>query len=340
MSSILIINANWLGDVLFSTPALRAIRRKYPTSNIACLAPPRVSEVLKRNPHLDELILYDDRVSFLSWGECARVAKVIRQRHFDTAIFFHRSKTKAILLKMAGVPERIGYSAPGRDRFLTQAVDPPASPAHKIDLFLNLIEQTGIPSDGRHMEFFPDPSAELSLQKLLREQGFNDSEPYAVVHAGGNWELKRWPAENFAKSIRLFSREFGHRIILCGTSAEEGLSREIQSLCCAGELISLCGKTSLDELAVLLKNAEFLLSNDSGPIHLAATQKTKIVGLFGPTSLELTGPSSLAPMRILWQDVGCEVPCYYRACNYRVCMDWLTPEEVLKKAKELMLASS
>jgi len=99
-------------------------------------------------------------------------------------------------------------------------------------------------------------------------------------------------------------------------------------------VVSLCGKTTLDVLARLLKGAEFLLSNDSGPIHLAASQKTKLIGLFGPTSPVLTGPVSDAPMSILWKDVGCEVPCYYRSCNYRVCMELVTPQEVFQKSME------
>ena len=185
------------------------------------------------------------------------------------------------------------------------------------------------------MEFCPDLKAQPSLEAKLAQNGFARGARYAVVHAGGNWTLKRWPVLHFAQTIRFFLKEFGFPVVLCGTASEEGIASEIRSHFPEGGVISLCGKTSLDELALLLKNAEFLLSNDSGPLHLAATQKTKILGLFGPTLPELTGPVSLGPVRVLRKDVGCEVPCYYRDCNYRVCMDWLDPQEVLDAAKEL-----
>ena len=333
---ILIVNANWLGDVLFSTPSLRAIRKAYPESHIACLVPPRAGEVLRHNPHLSEVLLCEDRPNLLSWKEYARVVSELRQRHFDTAVFFHRSKTRVFLTKIAGIPERIGYGAQGRDGLLTTRVERPLKPLHKIDMFLNLIMGWGVPSDGRHMEFFPEAASEASFRNLLSTHGLKLSERYAVVHAGGNWDLKRWNVPYFAETIRGITREFGLKVILCGSSGEERVARELTSLLCTGEIISLSGKTSLDELALLLKNAEFLLSNDSGPIHLAATQKTKIIGLFGPTSPLLTGPVSLGTARLLVKDVGCEVPCYYRTCQDRVCMDWLTPAEVLENVRILL----
>ncbi len=331
MKRILIVNANWLGDVLFSTPAIRAIRKKYPESFMACLAPARVKEVLIHNPHLNEVMIVDDRADFFSLWRTPRVAAQIRKGNFDTAIFFHRSKTKVWLTALAGIPERIGFETPGKKKMLTQTFAEPAKALHRIDHYLYLLQKAGIPSDGRHLEYNPAPETEEALWKRIGR-----NEPYVVLHVGGNWELKRWPAEYFVEWIRLWRKEFREKIILCGTDAEIEIVDRICSNFSKDEVLSLCGKTSFDELACLLKNAHFLLSNDSGPIHLAATQKTKVLGIFGPTSPDITGPVSEAPVKILWKDVGCEVPCYYRVCHYRVCMDWIKPEEVFKKTKELL----
>ncbi len=330
MNRVLIVNANWLGDVLFSTPAIRAIRKKYPHSFITCLAPSRVKNILSNNPHLNEVITYNDRISLFSvWG-IARVVTQIQKRKLDTAFFFHRSKTKALLTMLAGVKERIGFATPLRQKILTQAVPLPPKPLHRIDTYLYLLEQAGILSDGRHMEFYPKPEAQQTLWKLMQRP-----ERYVVLHAGGNWHLKRWPVDYFVQWIGLWLKEFQGKIVLCGTAPEAEIAEQIQSHFSKKDVVSLCGKTSLDELAWLLKGAEFLLSNDSGPIHLAATQKTKILGLFGPTSPQLTVPVSLAPLRILWKDVGCEIPCYFRSCHYRVCMEWLSPEEAVQQARVL-----
>ena len=122
--------------------------------------------------------------------------------------------------------------------------------------------------------------------------------------------------------------------MVCGTRSEKGLADEIAARFSDGRAVSLSGETSLGELAALLKRARFLVSNDSGPIHLAASQKTKILGLFGPTSRELTGPISDGPVRILSKDVGCRVPCYFHDCDYRVCMELITPEEVFTACRD------
>jgi lipopolysaccharide heptosyltransferase II len=332
------MNANWLGDVLFSTPAIRALRKKYPESHIACLVPPRVVPVLKGNPHLNEILPYDDRVSFASPIECARVVLALRARRFDTALFFHRSKTKVILARLAGIGERIGYSAPGRDGHLTRAVAPPRTLLHKTDYFLRLLADVGVPADGRHPDFFPDPSVAGLLGAKLAGRGLAGGTRYAVVHAGGNWTLKRWPVAHFVQMIRLVSERLATRTVLCGGPGETALANEIRAHFGANEVISLCGETSLDELALLLKNASFVVSNDSGPLHLAASQRTPLVGLFGPTLPELTGPVSSGPVRVLRVDVGCEVPCYFRSCDHRVCMEYLTPGEVFRQVEELLHA--
>ncbi len=325
---ILLVQQNWLGDVLFATPAIRAVRKKYPTAHIACLVAPRAEVALKYNPSINEIIVCEDRLSFFS-PKFWRMVSLLRAKQFDTAIFFHRSKTKMWLTRLADVRERWGYAAPGRSPLLSRAIEPSKERLHRIDYFLYLVDRLGILPGGRIPEFFPKPSAADEFAKLMQEAGVLPSQPYVVVHAGGNWNLKRWPAEYFSQWIYFFREKYLWKVILCGTSSEQGVVDKILSkFSTDGGVISLCGKTSFDSLALLLAGSRFLLSNDSGPIHLAASQKTKIIGLFGPTSPLETGPVSEAPVMILQKDVGCRVPCYFHTCNYRVCMDFLLPKDV------------
>ena len=223
MKRILIVNANWMGDVLFSTPAIRAVRKKYPGSFIVCLVPPRVKNILQNNPHLNEVMTYDDRAPLLAFWRSAGIVSRIRKGNFDTAIFFHRSASKVRLAALAGVPERIGFETPGRTKDLTSTVTLPKKPLHRIDTYLYLLEQAGIPSNGRRMEYFPDPAAEASLKKLIPSDG-----PYTVLHAGGNWDLKRWPLESFVEWIRLWRQGTGRRVVLCGTAPEMPLAEKIR----------------------------------------------------------------------------------------------------------------
>ena len=334
---LLLVQQNWLGDVLFATPAIRALRRQYPKAHIAALLPARVEAVLKNNPHLDEIIIYNERAPVFSpvfW----ETVFFLRRKFFDTAVFFHSSRTKVRLARWAGISNRWGYGSD--QKLLTRAVDLPVKELHRIDHFLNLLQSLEISPDGRAMEFFPDRTGETGLEKLLRERGVALSEPYVVVHAGGNWGLKRWPTDYFSQWIYYFLEQYGWKVVLCGSADEETIAQKIASKFSSTKVVSLCGKTSLDELAVLLKNAKLLLSNDSGPIHLAASQKTRIIGLYGPTSPTLTGPVSEAPMKILWKDVGCRVPCYFRSCDYRVCMDLLLPQEVFLETQKVLSADA
>ena len=240
------------------------------------------------------------------------------------------------MARLAGIRERWGYWARGREGLLTNSVEPPAKKLHKIDYFLYLTEALGIASDGRLMEFAALPSAAAELKEILAKRGILPGDSYVVVHAGGNWNLKRWPEEYFAQWIYFILEKYGHKVLLCGSDHESEIAQRIIGQFPKGKVHSLCGKTSLDVQALLLKGAKLFLSNDSGPIHLAASQKTKLVGLYGPTSSRETGPVSAAPMKILHKDVGCLVPCYFKACDYRVCMDFLLPKEVFLESQALL----
>jgi heptosyltransferase II len=334
---ILILNQNWLGDALFSTPALRALRKRHPDAFIACLAPARVSEALRRNPHLNEVLVYNERAMLVTLYEPLRILALLLARRFDTAFLFHRSRSKAFLMMLAGIRKRVGYARDGRDWLLTRAVAPPAGRLHKIDYFLHLLKSSGIPADGREPEMRPRPEEEASLEKLLASEGLAPGAPYAVLHPGGNWDLKRWPASYFIRWTRLFlEKNQDWKVVICGTKGEEALSRQIVGGAPSGKALSVCGRTTLGQLAALMKRSRLVLSNDSGPIHVAASQKARILGLYGPTSPCETGPVSAGPVRVLSKDVGCRVPCYFRACDHRVCMDLLTPEEAMEKTWELL----
>ncbi len=336
MNRILIVQQNWLGDALFATPAVRAVRRRYKDAHIACLGPERVKTVWTRNPHVNEVIVYDDRAPVFSPSFWKTVLE-LRKKNFDAAIFFHGSATKARLVRWAGIRERWGY---GEHAPLTRRAPYPETKPHKVDYFLGLVDALGMPPDGRLMEFHPSDAAPGELKELFESRGLSMDEPYAVVHAGGNWDMKRWPSDYFSQWVYLFLRGGHGKVILCGTDSEQRTALEIARRFSPSEVISLCGKTSLDALALMLKNARLLLSNDSGPIHLAASQGTPIVGVYGPTSAAETGPVTAGPLKIVAKNVGCRVPCYYRSCNYRVCLDLVLPQEVWQESRKILEASA
>lgn len=322
---ILIVNVNWLGDALFVAPAIRALRVAFPKSFIASISHRRVTSVLRHNPDLDEVLSYSPA---FFWDTLSR--------RFDTVIFFHASRTKAFWAALAGIPNRIGYETAKNKAFLTQAVVQPAKLLHRVDYFLSLVSEMGADAKGRQSEFCLKTDEEEKFKNSLIKKGIDFLKPYVVVHAGGNWDLKRWPEDYFAKWISLFASKYNWPVILCGTDSEKNLVDEIIRKSVPERLVSLCGKTSLEELAVLLKNSKLVLSNDSGPIHLAASQGAKIIGLYGPTRADLTGPILQNKGVLLQKDVGCEIPCYFKSCNARFCLEWLTPEEVFAESVKIL----
>lgn len=330
----LILMPNWLGDTLFATPALRALRKTYPSARIECAAPLRCRPALKLNPYVDALHVYDERVRWTRPSAVLRLAGLLAKGRYDTVIVLGHSVLKTALAALFCVPARVGPTREGKIRLVTADAGPVDPGTHRADQYLRIIETVGARADGRRMDFLPDPEAReraCALTAGVRASGRR----YAAVHVGGNWDLKRWPAAHFGAWLDAYLARTPDGVVFCGTKAEEPLVREVLGGRSDVRVCDLTGRTDLSELAWVLRESEFLLTNDSGPMHVAATQGTPIVGLFGPTSPALTGPITSAAFEAIRVDVGCQIPCYYRSCDRRVCMDWIAVDAVLEACLRL-----
>ncbi len=329
MKRILIVNVNWRGDVLFSTPFIRALRKKYPNSFIACLVAPRCAPILENNPHLDEIIIFDEARSYRGLLGKLRLIRLLRSKHFDAAFLLHRSFTRALICCFAGIPERAGYFTKKRAFILSRSIPQPIKELHKVEYFLNIARACGIEAENKDYEFFPSREDKDYIDELLQKNGLRMSDFLVVINPGGNWELKRWPKENFARLADRLIREKQAKIIITGAKKDISLARDIASLM-EGCPFVLCGSTTLGQLAALMGKAALVISNDSGPLHIALSQKAKVVGLFGPTSAMITGPYGRSDYTVIQKDVGCRTPCYKLNCNDNRCMKAINVEEVLE----------
>src|SRR6185503_4615506 len=159
----------------------------------------------------------------------------------------------------------------------------------------------------------------------------NEDESFIAVNPGGNWMLKRWPVQNYVALIHEIEKTRPEKIVLTGGREDEELARHIQKEIKSPKLISLAGKTNLKQLMALFKRASFLISNDSGPLHIANSVGTKAVGIFGPTRPEITAPRGPAEVYLLQKDIGCNlVPCYYLDCPNNLCMQAVKVKDVLE----------
>lgn len=327
---ILIVEVNWLGDVLFSTPAIKALRKKFPDSFIACLIAPRAVEILEGNPYINELIVNDEKGLHSGfWGKL-RLAKELRKKKFDLAILFHRSSTRALIAYLAGIPRRVGYATWKRRFLLTEVLSMPEKDStHRVDYYLDIVKTLGCDSQDRLYEFFTTEEDVRFAQDFLSAEGIARSDFIVCLNPGGNWSPKRWPKENFAGLADKLISGYPVKVVFCGSQNDRELIAEIVSKMSQQPIIA-AGRTNLKQLAGIFKRADLVISGDSGPLHIAASLGRDIIGLFGPTSIRVTGPLGRGKIKIMQKDSDCTIPCYDKDCNNNFCMQKITPEDVLE----------
>ncbi|MFA5088470.1 MAG: lipopolysaccharide heptosyltransferase II [Candidatus Omnitrophota bacterium] len=335
MKRILVVNVNWVGDVIFSTPVFKALKRAYPQASITCLVVPRVREILECSPCVDQIIVYDEKGKHRNLFNKIKLIIELARGRFDVAFLLHRSLTRALLVFLAGIPRRVGYDTKKRGFLLTHKVEVPDGDLHRADYYLNIIESFGVKVCDRSSELVVPPQAQREMEQILRKQGISDRDYLVVAHVGGNWALKLWPSQNFALLIRRLIHDGRAKVIIPGSSKELPLAEEIVRIS-GGEALVLAGETNLKQLIALMRRADMVISADSGPLHMANSVGTKSIGLFGPTRPEITGPRGKGQYVVIQKDIGCNTnPCYLLQCPDNVCMRAITVEDVIQEFEKI-----
>lgn len=334
MNNILVVNINWLGDAVFSTPVFKALKRNFPGTRITCMCVPRVREVLEYCPDVDNFIIYDEKgLHRMPWRKW-QLIRALKKEKFDAAFLLHRSMTRALMVFLAGVPLRIGYGK--YKKLLTHPYPMEPEDIHRCDYYLKVLEGFGIKAQDRLCELRPKPEDEQSLGAKLTKAGIGPQESYVVLNTGGNWELKRWSRGAFTLLAKRLKEEFGLRAVFSGSSKDrescQGMARDADV-----NAVVLAGETTLGESLALYKRARVVISADSGPLHLANSVGANVIGIFGPTRPEITGPRGRGLVVILFKDVGCnKAPCYHLDCANNVCMQSVTVDDVCKAVKKII----
>ncbi|MFH1093631.1 MAG: lipopolysaccharide heptosyltransferase II [Candidatus Omnitrophota bacterium] len=335
MKKILVINVNWLGDVVFSTPVLKALRKANAEAHIACLVISRCEEVLKNNHRINEIIVYDEYGKHHSFLAKIKFIRYLRKKRFDEVYVLHQSLRRAIIGFLAGIPSRTGYNTKNRSFLLSRSIPAPDKLMHKIDYFLNILKSCGIKAQDRNCEFFINEINKQEAQQILKENGIGSKEKYVVLNPGGNWMMKRWPAENFAKLADILTQKNKLTLVITGAKKDRDLAAEIESMMKTKPVI-ITGSTTLHQLAAIMKASCCVVSADSGPMHISVAVGANTVAIFGPTSSELTGPVGAGKTVMLQKDVGCEIPCYVSGCADNRCMRQITPDEVYEQVVKML----
>lgn len=339
MERILIVTVNWLGDAIMTTPVPAAIKERYPDAYVAVLSPQRVAGVFENNPYVNEVISFDDTAFKKSVREKIRLIRILRSKKFNTAFLIHRSFSRTLICWAAGIKHRIGYSRLKTFFLLTQRVPLPSKTIHRQDYYLYLFEKAGVPVSGRLSQFY------ISNQAADKMNGFlapirRNYRYLAGINPSANWELKRWPVLNFAWIADKLITELNCAIFFIGADRDRDVITQVLANMTQRLSYNMCGKTNLDELAVLMKSFDLFISNDSGPAHLAAALGINTFVLFGPTVSAITGQRGKNVKlfcRLSAKEAGCKLPCYNLNCKNNICMQNIDKNDIFNEAKKILL---
>jgi heptosyltransferase I len=328
---ILIFTKNWLGDVLFELPAIDMIHHRYPDAEIICISPDRCREILEAHPAVSRVLVFDEKKQHRSFWSRIRFAFNLRKEKADRGYLFHRSKSRAFIFWLAGIKERVGYGR-GRKLFLTQPITEPDQPFHHMDYFIEMLVRAGYerPENPTYRFYISLEDRQRAEQLLAR----NQLTRYVCFHLGANWEPKRWPTRHFAKLADLIHEKWQLPIVITGAAGDLHLEEEMRKHVEKTTVISFIGQTRIGETAAIFEKSLFVISGDSGPMHIASGVGARVLALFGPTDPKLTGPRGIGPSCVLsYVPEGFSIPWFGKDFP----SEWLSriePKEVVQKIEE------
>lgn len=352
---ILLVRLRLIGDVVFTTPAVRAVRQRFPDAHITYIVEPAAAPVVAHNPNIDEVIVARQRRGAMQLLADLALGRRLRARGYDVAIDFHGGPRGSLLTWLSRARVRIGYRITGRGWMYTRCVDRPRAlrPRHSVENQWDLLGPLDIPPPDASLfpvEMIAAPDAAATVAARLARAGVGPTDCLVVVHVSAGNPFRRWPIPSFAALItRLVSKDARRRVIVTsgpseGHAAGRAISQARALLDAADrDRVVSCGDFSLDELRVLLDRAALYIGGDSGPLHIAAATRVPIVALYGPTL-----PARSAPWRapnLIAEAIEVDgLPC--RPCDQRVCapgdfrcLTWIRPEQVVAAAERALAAT-
>ncbi len=284
--NILITKPSSLGDIVLALPALRALRLSFPEAKISWLVRPEFAPLLENHPHLDEIVTFDRKLLGKAWflprafGALMSLISKLRQSKFDVIFDFQGLFRTASLAWLSGCKTRFGM-ANAREFatfFYTHKVTQEIENIHMTDFYLKIIQAAGASDFGVEFGFPQNPEVKDSVDKLLTSRGIKEN--YAVLISGSAHQDKCWPPERFAQLAEKISSQYNLSIVATGSASEAGIIEKVKEKTDV-TIMSLAGQTSLSQLVALLKHARLVVSNDTGPGHIAAALGVPLVIMFG-----------------------------------------------------------
>lgn len=335
VQNILIIKLRHIGDVLLSTPVLRALREAYPDARLTMLVNRGTEGILAHNPDVNEVLCLEKG----AWEAQLKFVRMLRRRAFDCVIDLTDGDRSATIGLMTGAPVRVGFNAEHRWRGLlySAVAKPRPTDRHRVDYDLCSLRALGLDPKPGTPAVHVSQAEEQVVETWLQEAGLLSSGtfPLVLLQPGARYSLKVWPHERFALLADRLADRFSCQILLGGDQREREIAEQVaRNTRCAPKVVA--GRFSLLQCASLMKRCALFVGNDGGAMHIAAAMGTPVVALFGPTYPQRWGPRG-GPAQVIYKGFDCRA-CYHPTClrGDDSCMQEITVDEVFAAASRML----
>ena len=350
---ILLVRLREIGDVVFTTPAVHALRERFPDAHIAYLVEPAASPIVLGSPYVDDVIVAPRVRGFRGLASDMSLGRRLRRQSYELAIDFHGGPRASLLTWLSGATERIGYAMPGRGWMYTRQVPRVRTPRghHSVINQWALLESLDVPPpqpDRYPAAMVVDAAVSTNVARRLAAAGVRVGDRIVVMHVSAGNPFRRWPAESFAAVAAALAQTPGHRVIVTSGPSEHeaaaGVITAARRLIAADAQARIlpANEFSLAELRALVEGAALYIGGDSGPAHVASTSRVPIVTIYGPTLPERSRPWRAAAVpseAVETRGLPCR-PCDQRRCepgDFR-CLASIEPQQVIEAAERLLAA--
>ena len=334
---ILIVRTDRLGDIILSTPVIKSLREAFPTAHIAFMCRPYTRDIVEGNPYLDEVIICDKYGKHKSFWGVIKLASYLRKKKFDWAIVLHPTNRVHLVTFLAGISYRVGWDQ--KLGFLLTKKIPHTKQEgkkHELEYTLDVLRELQIPIVDKHTYFPINDKADKRIGQLLKAQEVDGDDRLIIIHPCASCPSKRWPQAKFSQLIRLLREKFDLKVVVIAAANEVEFGKSVVQ---ENDVIDLRGKLTISEVGSLLKRAALFISNDSGPVHIAASLDIPVISIFGRKDPGLS-PLRWRPLGensfYFHKDVGCQVCLAHNCQKGFLCLKEISPQEVAEKAISIL----
>ncbi len=335
---ILIVRTDRLGDVILSTPVISNLKHHFPMAKITFLCRPYTKEALIGNPYLDNVITYDKYNKQKDFLSTVKFAFKLRKEKFDWALILHPTNRAHLVTYLAGIPLRTGWDK--KLGFLLTNKLPHKKhlgKKHELQYNFDILNELGIPVIDKQTYFPINPESEKKVTTMIKDWKISSDEKIVTIHPSASCPSKRWPQKKFTDLIDLLKNEIKCKIIIVTSKGQEIFGEELVK---KDGVFDLRGKLSISQLGCLLKHSDLFISNDSGPVHIAASLNTPLISIFGRSDPGLS-PKRWGPLGknsfYFHKNIGCQ-PCLAHNCQKGfLCLNSIGTQEVFRKSLSLLV---